>query len=80
MFEITNCDAPASERIPDQDLNRAVAIHRMLASMSRRDPRHLFNARRLLVMTSLRLRGKPPGHQHSGQYETRPVDLIVKRA
>lgn len=51
-----------AERIPDQDLSRAVTIHRMLASMTRRDPRHLFNARRLLVMTSLRLRGKPVGH------------------
>jgi hypothetical protein len=50
------------DRIPDQDLSRAVAIHRMLMSMSRRDPQHLFNPRRLLVMTSLRLRGKPPGH------------------
>lgn len=51
-----------AERMPDQDLSRAVTIHKMLMSMSRRDPRHLFNARRLLVMTSLRLRGKPPGH------------------
>lgn len=51
-----------AERIPDQDLSRAVSIHGMLTSMSRRDPRHLFSPRRLLVMTSLRLRGKPVGH------------------
>src|SRR5205085_3629855 len=51
-----------AERLPDQDISRAVSIHRMLTSMSRRDPRHLFNPRRLLVMTSLRLRGKQVNH------------------
>jgi HTH DNA binding domain len=64
----------ASERIPDQDLSRAMAIHQMIASVSRRDPRHLFNARRLLVMTSLRLRGKPPGHPNLPSWLNRHRD------
>ncbi len=50
------------DRVPDQDLGRAIDIHRMLTSLSRRQPRHLFSPRRLLVLTSLRLRGKPFGH------------------
>jgi len=64
----------ATERIPDQDLSRAVTIHQMITSMGRRDPRHMFNARRLLVMTSLRLRGKPVGHPELPSWLTRHRD------
>jgi Protein of unknown function (DUF1403)/HTH DNA binding domain len=49
--------ADSLDRLPDQDLGRAVEIHRMLATLRRRNPRHLFNPRRLIALTRLRLRG-----------------------
>ena len=45
------------DRIPDQDLGRAVDIHRMLTTLTRRNPQHLFNPKRLIALTRLRLRG-----------------------
>lgn len=49
--------ADSLDRIPDQDLGRAVEIHRMLTTLNRRNPQHLFNPQRLIALTRLRLRG-----------------------
>src|ERR1700686_4312094 len=45
------------DRLHDQDLGRAVEIHRMLTTLIRRNPRHLFNPQRLMALTRLRVRG-----------------------
>lgn len=47
--------ADSINRIPDQDLSRAVDIHWMLAMLTRRSPQHLFNPQRLIALTRLRL-------------------------
>lgn len=44
-------------RTPDQDLGRAMNIHSMLLALHRRNPRHLFSARKIATITQLRLRG-----------------------
>ena len=46
------------DRTPDQDLGRAMDIHRMLQAMNRRNPGHLFSPPRLIALTRLRLRGR----------------------
>ena len=43
------------DRAPDQDIQRAADIHAMLSTLIRRNPRHLFNPRRVLALTRLRL-------------------------
>ena len=45
------------DRIPDQDVGRAFDIHQMLTTLTRRNPQHLFNPKRLIALTRLRLRG-----------------------
>jgi hypothetical protein len=47
------------DRIPDQNLGRALEIHRMLTTLTRRNPHHLFNPKRLIALTRLHLRGTP---------------------
>ena len=47
--------ADTLDRVPDQDLGRAVEIYRMLTTLTRRNPQHLFNPQRLIALTRLRL-------------------------
>jgi hypothetical protein len=49
--------ADTLDRLPNQDLGRAVEIHRMLTTLMRRNPQHLFNPPRLIALTRLRLHG-----------------------
>jgi hypothetical protein len=49
------------DRLPDQDLARAVDTHRMLAALMRRNARQLFSPLRLMALTRLRLREE---HRH----------------
>jgi hypothetical protein len=44
-------------RIPNQDLGRAVENHRMLATLMRRNPQHMFSPLRVIALTRLRLHG-----------------------
>ena len=46
------------DRTPDQDLGRTMDVHRMLAALNRRNPKHLFSPQRLIALTRLRLRGR----------------------
>jgi hypothetical protein len=46
------------DRTPDQDLGRTMDLHRMLAALNRRNPKHLFSPQRLIALTRLRLRGR----------------------
>ena len=46
------------DRTPDQDLGRALDLHRMLEALNRRNPKHLFSPARLIALTRLRLRGR----------------------
>jgi hypothetical protein len=45
------------DRPGDPDLGRAVNTHQMLLSLARRNPKDLFQPRRLIALTRLRLRG-----------------------
>jgi Protein of unknown function (DUF1403)/HTH DNA binding domain len=45
------------DRPGDLDLGRAVNTHQMLLSLARRNPKDLFQPRRLIALTRLRLRG-----------------------
>jgi len=45
------------DRPGDLDLGRAVNTHQMLLSLARRNPKDLFQSRRLIALTRLRLRG-----------------------
>lgn len=45
------------DRAGDLDLGRAVNTHQMLLSLARRNPKDLFQSRRLIALTRLRLRG-----------------------
>jgi hypothetical protein len=49
--------ADTLDRLHDQDLGRAVEIHRMLTTLMRRNPKHLFKPRRLMALIRLRVRG-----------------------
>ncbi len=55
--DLTLMLADTIDRIPDQDLSRAVEIHRILTTLTRRNSQHLFNPQRLIALTRLRLRG-----------------------
>ena len=46
----------ALNRTPDQDTGRAVNIHSMLSTLSRRKARHLFSPRKVMALAQLRLR------------------------
>ena len=54
--------ADTLDRLHDQDLARAIDIHGMLATLTRRRPQHLFNPRRLTALTRLRARGNSGSH------------------
>jgi hypothetical protein len=45
------------DRPGDLDLGRVVNAHQMLLSLARRNPKNLFQSRRLIALTRLRLRG-----------------------
>ena len=47
------------DRAGDPDLGRAVAIHQMLQALIRRNPKNLFEPRRLMALARLRLRSGP---------------------
>jgi hypothetical protein len=50
------------DRAPDQDIGRAADIHSMLSTLIRRNPHHLFNPRRVLALTRLRLQSRAVDH------------------
>jgi hypothetical protein len=50
------------DRAPDQDIQRATDIHGMLSTLIRRNPRHLFNPRRIVALTRLRLQSRVVDH------------------
>jgi hypothetical protein len=50
------------DRAPDQDIQRATDIHGMLSTLLRRNPRHLFNPRRIVALTRLRLQSRVVDH------------------
>jgi hypothetical protein len=47
------------DRAGDPDLGRAVGIHQMLQALIRRNPKNLFEPRRLMALARLRLRSGP---------------------
>src|ERR1035441_5163497 len=49
----------ALDRMPDQDTGRAVKIHSMLSTLSRRKARHLFSPRKVMALAQLRRRDNP---------------------
>lgn len=55
--DLTLMLADTIDRLPDQELGRAVEIHQMLVTLSRRNPQHLFKSQRLIALTRLRLHG-----------------------
>jgi DNA binding protein with HTH domain len=50
------------DRAPDEDIARAKDIHGMLSTLIRRNPQHLFNPRRILALTRLRLQNRVVDH------------------
>ncbi len=68
--DLTLMLADTLDRLSDQDLGRAVEIHRMLTTMTRRNPQHLFNPQRLIALTRLRLRG------NSGSWDERMPEWL----
>ena len=50
------------DRAPDQDIQRATDIQGMLSTLIRRNPLHLFNPRRIVALTRLRLQSRVVDH------------------
>jgi hypothetical protein len=50
------------DRPADPDIQRATDIHGMLSTLMRRNPRHLFNTRRIVALTRLRLQNRVVDH------------------
>jgi hypothetical protein len=72
--------ADTLDRLADRDLGRAVEIHRMLTTLMRRNPQHLFSPQRLISLTRLRLHGNMGSHDERmpawlRQHQKNPKDM-----
>jgi hypothetical protein len=75
----------ALDRTPDQDTGRAVNIHSMLSTLSRRKARHLFSPRKVMALAQLRLRdnsGRPvlPAWLESRQQSPKMIRAVLEDA